>query len=558
MGRRNFAELIARISSNKYPTEAPADLETAQKRAIDRMGLLPVAGRYFRLPRRIQDDYQMDGKVLGKGMSGSVVSATCKHSPQQKYAVKSFNLKGLQQGEFEHLSSEVEIFLSMDHPRVARLMAVYESEDQLSLVMEAMEGGELYSRIQKRKVFSEEDAADAAKQMLEAVSYIHHEGVVHRDLKLENFLYDAPESRFLKLIDFGFSKFFSRRKMDEALGTLPYAAPEVLEKNYTCGSCDLWSLGVIVFILIAGHMPFAGRSDKETALEIRSGNYSMRKSRWAHISEEGQDFVKSLLVVNPRYRLTAQAALEHPWILRHTGASAGFELPMRSGSVRKGFDSYARAPDFKKACLQVMAWALPLDERRKLREIFLALTAAHGGVVTRGELEKALRHQVACQESSSCLFPALEAMNAMDKSRDDVIHYSDFLAAMMAKSELDQHDDVVRATFRNFDLEGNGYLAEADLKSVLGDRAETSSIFKEVDSDNDGRISYDDFISYLKKVGPDPRQPRILRRESSQESSDSTASAGFRDKLRAFFGLPPKSRPRYCSTSFVKRLRSSY
>ncbi|CAE8695061.1 unnamed protein product [Polarella glacialis] len=167
----------------------------------------------------------------------------------------------------------------MGHPHVARPMGVYEAEEKLSLVMERMTGGELFDRVVQKKVFTEEDAALSAWHMLQSVSYIHHEGVVRRDLKLENFLYDAPGSDFLKLIDFGLSKFYKGLKMNEALGTPRYAAPEVLRKDYSSGSCDLWSLGVIVLILLGGYMPFACETDAETMRAVVKGSYSMKPAR---------------------------------------------------------------------------------------------------------------------------------------------------------------------------------------------------------------------------------------------------------------------------------------
>ena len=128
--------------------------------------------------------------------------------------------------------------------------------------------------------------------------------MVHRDLKLENFLYDAQGSDFLKLIDFGFSKFFRvSQKMKEAMGTLSYVAPEVLRHRYAKGSCDMWSLGVIVFILLSGEMPFNGRTDYETACKIKAGKYKLHRRQWYSISINARKFIEHLLVVDPKKRI---------------------------------------------------------------------------------------------------------------------------------------------------------------------------------------------------------------------------------------------------------------
>merc|ERR1719253_1495711 len=175
----------------------------------------------------------------------------------EKFAVKAFKMSSVTGEKKTQLLAEVEIFLCMDHPHVTRLYDVFESEDQLHLVMECMEGGELFDRVTELKRFGESDAADAVYQMLLALNYIHSHGIVHRDLKLENFLYDKPGSSHLKLIDFGFSKIWDPNvKMHVSCGTLSYVAPEVLDKDYR-SQCDLWSLGVVTFIILAGYMPFS-------------------------------------------------------------------------------------------------------------------------------------------------------------------------------------------------------------------------------------------------------------------------------------------------------------
>jgi calcium-dependent protein kinase len=284
-----------------------------QEAAAGRMGAASVKARYHTLPERLEGDYIIDHKhVLGTGMNGGVYVAGRKGS-STKFAVKCFNLSTLGEEELMHIRNETEIFLSMDHPNVVRLVDVYESEDQLSFVMECMEGGELFDQVVNQKVFADDDAAAVALQMLRAVDYMHRSGVVHRDLKLENFLYQGCDSDTLKVIDFGFSKAWDRHcpPMQDHLGTPVYVAPEVLEGNYT-SQCDLWSLGVIVFILLAGYMPF----NKDEVHLIKKGQCHWKPRRWSKVSALGVDFVKKLLTVCPTQRLTASQALEHPWLAR--------------------------------------------------------------------------------------------------------------------------------------------------------------------------------------------------------------------------------------------------
>merc|ERR1712110_1227643 len=153
--------------------------------------------------------------------------------------------------------------------------------------MECMEGGELFERVIEKKKFTESDAANAVHQMLLALNYIHQKNIVHRDLKLENFLYEKKGGDHLKLIDFGFSHVWEpNTKMATSCGTLAYMAPEVLTKSYT-SQCDLWSLGVITFILLAGYMPFSGSESYQVSC-IKAGKYTWRKDQWKNVSETAQ------------------------------------------------------------------------------------------------------------------------------------------------------------------------------------------------------------------------------------------------------------------------------
>merc|ERR1719193_1862712 len=192
--------------------------------------------------------------------------------------------------------------------------------------MERLEGGELFDRVRSRGRYPEQEAAETVRQILLAVHYIHSMGVAHRDLKLENFLYDARGGDFLKLIDFGLGKFCDNSGgcMTERVGTMAYLAPEVVSKSCSYNwRCDLWSTGVIAFMLLSGQMPFD--TEEEAAIhDIRNANYSFSTDAWSEVSKEGIDFVRSLLRLRPEDRPNAEQALQHPW-LRAGAPRAGGE-----------------------------------------------------------------------------------------------------------------------------------------------------------------------------------------------------------------------------------------
>lgn len=461
-------------------------------RVESKVGKVQLSGRYHRLPKKMEDDYEVSQKVLGSGYNGVVRMGTSKLNKATRVAVKAFKLAGLQGDKKQQLESEVEIFLCMDHPHVTRLFDVYESSDTLYLIMECMDGGELFDRVTELKQFSERDAADAVWQMLLALNYLHSHGMVHRDLKLENFLYDQKNSSHLKLIDFGFSKVWEPNvKMHVSCGTLSYVAPEVLEKSYT-SQCDLWSLGVIVFILLAGYMPFSGSEAVQTK-NISEGKYRMKPERWKNVGQEATDFVKSLLQLDPKKRLTAEGALQHKWIkdrhlISHTNEDD-------EKLVIEGLRNFGHATKFRRCCMEMMAWSLSNEERAKVRDYFVKMDKSQQGTITLAELKTVLVEKFHIPDSET-----KEIFMALDSNQDEEIHYSDFLAAMV-NTRIALHDDMLKQAFSKFDVDNTGYITRENLAEVLGESFEgekVDALLAEADLLHDGRISYQEFVSYIK------------------------------------------------------------
>ncbi len=216
----------------------------------------------------------------------------------------------------------------MRHRGIIRLVGVYEDGDCVHLVTDLCTGGELFDRIVERRAassdrgdggapcFAEDNAARVMRQVLFAVSYMHGLDIAHMDIKPENILYETadPDSP-VRIIDFGMSR-RHRGIIDRPVGTPYYMAPEVLVGRYG-KSCDMWSLGVIAYILLVGYPPFNGSSDYEVFYAVRSGRYCFDPEDWGGVSAEAKDFIHGLLRLDPRKRLTAQQSLHHPWILRH-------------------------------------------------------------------------------------------------------------------------------------------------------------------------------------------------------------------------------------------------
>lgn len=474
------------------------------------LGKLSITGRYHCLPTQITDDYKIHDTVLGSGYNGKVFLLTSIISGKE-YAVKNFQLHGISQVKMEELAAEVEIFLATDHPHITRLVDVYESNDTLQLVMERMCGGELFARIMEKKCFSERDAADVGYQMLLAVNYIHSHNVVHRDLKLENFLYESADTNHLKLIDFGFSKVFTpNTKMALSCGTLSYMAPEVLAENYT-SQCDLWSFGVIVFILVFGYMPFLDVDGTILVDNLEKAEIVIRPDNWEGVSNLAIDFVRKLLVVDPSLRLTASEALEHEWIANREGQS---ESDAVTRSVVDALTSFGRASSFRRSVMSMMAWSLTSEDRAEINEAFLEFDRDKNGTIQLVEFKQLLLDRFQITDEV-----AMKTFEAIDLNHDEEIHYTEFLAAMVS-SRIRVHDDLLKVTFRRFDRDSKGYITRDCLDEILGESIDSRVLDKFVelaDSSKDGNISFTEWMDYL-RGGTDEQQETAIRVIDSQLS----------------------------------------
>eukprot|EP00928_Gymnodinium_smaydae_P063656 TRINITY_DN47174_c0_g1_i1.p1 TRINITY_DN47174_c0_g1~~TRINITY_DN47174_c0_g1_i1.p1 ORF type:complete len:558 (-),score=122.34 TRINITY_DN47174_c0_g1_i1:50-1723(-) len=478
----------------KYKLKASASsIDLATERAQSRAGRVTVTGRFNRRPKRLDDDYTiLRDEVLGSGYNGSVLKAT---RGDHKFAVKALRLSGVSEDVRAQLETECEIFLGMDHPHVARLVDVYESKDRLDLVMECMEGGELFDRVREQRRFSEKDAAHAAYQMLLAINYIHSRKVVHRDLKLENFMYEKKDTDHLKLIDFGFGKIWSPDTvMRSTCGTLSYVAPEVLKGEYGM-QCDIWSLGVVIFIMLVGYMPFKGDEEK-VMKQISSGQCIWNKKAWSKVSETGISFVKSLLVVNASSRLTAEQALAHEWIAQREG-HAGHD-GLVDQEVVNALCRFAEASNFKRACMSLMAWSLSCEERAAVRDAFIEMDTSRRGTITLKEFQHVLSTRFKIEDVA-----AQRIFAALDTSGDQEIQYTEFLAAMV-NTRIAVHDDLLMRTFHRFDVDNTGVISIANLKVVLGEQfngEQVEQLLREADINGDGEISCEEFMGFLKGGG---------------------------------------------------------
>lgn len=476
---------------------AQKDLYEVRKRVAQTCGHVDVASRYHMFPAVVEDHYEVEDHVLGHGYNGLVSRAVSKANGQY-VAVKTFKLWGISERKQRHLRNEVEIFISMDHPQIARLYDVYEGEHHLDLVMECLEGGELLGRIREMKVFSEVEAAQTGWQMLLAINYLHSHGVIHRDIKCENFIYESKQSTHLKLLDFGFSRFYDKRAAvyEMACGSLNYMAPEVIQETYT-DKCDLWSFGVVMFILLFGHYPFVGHKADKTAAIMR-GKFGVKPHAWERISPDARDFIQKLLAVNPDKRLSAPDALKHPWMSQkieiYRTESNMTRKTLVDSQVVDALKRFANTSKFRRACMSIMAWTLTSAEQERMRQAFIALDTDGRGVLTLFDLKTVLERQLDMPDDE-----VKRIFDALDQNHDEEIEYNEFLAAMMA-SRIAIHDGLVKDVFQRLDSDCSGSIEINDLRHVFGTslkRPQAEKIIEEAAQTGSRCISFVDFQNYL-------------------------------------------------------------
>jgi serine/threonine protein kinase len=290
--------------------------------------------------------YQLDTNhgELGQGAFSTVVKARptptyVKESPETDgivYAVKCIQKTAeLKEDEIVSLKEEVAVLRMVDHPNIIKLYDFYEEPKMFYMVTELMEGGELFDRIVKKTFYTEKEARDLVKILLSALQYLHHLSIVHRDLKPENLLLKSQDNDHdIKLADFGFAKQTSARSLDTQCGTPGYVAPEILKGNKYGYEVDMWSCGVIVYILLGGYPPFHEENHVVLYRKIKAADYTFDEEYWSMVSEEAKDLIRKMLVVDPDARLTADQAMRHPWFMKGDHELVTRSLEMTISTMR--------------------------------------------------------------------------------------------------------------------------------------------------------------------------------------------------------------------------------
>ncbi|CAL1389411.1 unnamed protein product [Linum trigynum] len=365
--------------------------------------------------------------------------------------------------------------------------------------MELCIGGELLDRILARGgKYPEDDAKAVMVQILNVVSFCHLQGVVHRDLKpgCNNFLYTSKdETSELKVIDFGLSDYVRPdERLNDIVGSAYYVAPEVLHRSYST-EADVWSIGVIAYILLCGSRPFWARTESgifRSVLKAEPKNFD--EASWATISPEAKDFVKRLLNKDPRRRMTAAQALSHPWLRNYNDVKLLLDIP-----VLKLMRAYVRSSSLRKAALRALAKTLTADEVFYLKEQFTILQPNKNGSITLEHIRMALMKNATDAMRDSRVPDILASLNTLQHRK---MEFEEFCAAALSVHQLealDRWEQHARSAYEIFDQDGNRAIVIQELASelALGPSIPVHAVLNDWIRHGDGKLSFRGFIKLL-------------------------------------------------------------
>jgi len=455
-----------------------------------------------------------DGPVLGSGISGLV--RLCTHmATGAKYAVKCLDLGLVETDEgVQQLREEIAIMCQLDHPNIVRLEEVYESHSEIYLVQELCVGGELFDRLDEQPDYhyTESQCAKLVKQMLCSVRYCHSKGIIHRDLKLENFLFSNEDADSeLKMIDFGLSKHFKYGEVQhEAVGTPYTVAPEVIRGTYD-ERCDVWAIGVITYLLLSGDPPFGGCGGPESLMQVRSnilaGRFQFEPTEiWQHVSQDAKDFILELLVTDPNNRPTAKHCQKSQWLREWASKNASEEDNCLNTNVVKALVNFKEYSDMRKLLCEVLSFTLLPDQITDLRKEFEKFDIDGSGEISL----KALK-QVLMQGAGSGSLGALteeeieDIFNAMRVRKSETrIHWHEFIAAGLSQCKVD--DRNLRLAFERLDADHKGFVTFDNIMDLMGkDGAESEVEMRQMWASSmtscqcsEGQVTFEDFLVLMK------------------------------------------------------------
>ena len=432
---------------------------------------------------------------LGHGSYGHVIrvqNITTGHI----YACKKMNKRQIKNKQ--RFKTEIDLLRATDHPNIIKLYDIYEDNIYIYLIMEECLGGEFFDRLAKKakklSMYTEKDAAKIFKQLLEAVNYLHAHGVCHRDLKPENILFSTiAEDSQVKLIDFGLSKVFDgeNNEMKGAVGTTFYMAPEVLTGKYT-EKCDVWALGVILYIMLCGKPPFYSQNEEELKKKICSFNYTFNYPEFSKVSEDAKDIIKSIFVELEK-RPSVSEILENKWIKENAPHASNNKIGVDWLHVQK----YSKLNLMQKSIINFTAFHLNEEETRKFVEMFKSLDENNDGVLSMEEIRKGVENQKFKGKINAD--DVVNMFNEMDVDKNGLVNYTEFVSALMDYEKSIKKEQLLEC-FKSYDTDGSGKVSFEEFYDMIKpqndeEKKELQNLYNKFDDNGDGEIDFEEFVN---------------------------------------------------------------
>ncbi|THG11360.1 CDPK-related kinase 1-like isoform X1 [Camellia sinensis] len=490
---KHIRALLARRHGSVKPNEASIPEGNEIELGLD---------KNFGFSKQFMIYYEL-GEEVGRGHFGYTCSAKAKKGSLkgQDVAVKLIQKSKMTTTiAIEDVRREVKILRALvGHKNLVQFYDAYEDDDNVYVVMELCKGGELLDRILSRGgKYSEEDAKAVMVQILSVVAYCHLQGVVHRDLKPENFLFMSKDDNSpLKAIDFGLSDYVKPdEKLNDIVGSAYYVAPEVLHRSYGT-EADMWSIGVIAYILLCGSRPFWARSESGIFRAVLKADPSFDEDPWPSLSSDAIDFVKRLLNKDYRKRLTAAQALSHPWLANYPDVKIPLDMIMY-----KLVKSYICSSPLRKSALGALAKTLAVPELAYLREQFTLLGPNKSGFIYMQNYKTAVTKNSTDAIKDSRV---IDYANNVSMLQYRKLNFEEFCAASISVLQLEamesweQHS---RCAYELFDKDGNRPIMIEELASELGlgPSVPVHVVLQDWIRQSDGKLSFLGFVRLLHGV----------------------------------------------------------
>lgn len=408
------------------------------------------------------------------------------------YALKSILLSRLCPEFIAEFRNEVSVLQTLDHPNIVRAYEMYETKHNLYLLLEYCSGGDLYSRMP----YSEKESIKIVRRLLSALSYMHNQSIAHRDVKFENVIFENnhPDAE-IKLIDFGLSMKCKTRDqiMTQSYGTIYTMSPQVLRGSYS-SQTDVWSVGVVTYMLVSGRKPFDLCQKNSMLRKIYNCEYDYEEDIWKSKSIDSREFIDQLLVFEENERYTANQALSHHW-LSNDLTTTNEKLMV---SIHKEMLDYKSVNELKKLALIIIAHKSSSTEIMELRNIFKTYDRLNDGRISLSEFQLVMKdteNNKYTQKEIDYLF------KNVDTNKDGYIYYTEFLAATL-KTQGRIQEERLASAFERFDSDDTGFISRENLRIILGSdytKEKVDKIMLEADENGDGVISFQEFLDVFRR-----------------------------------------------------------